>query len=136
TLSVSLFAQSLSNYQYTVTSQSPSAYFKLDGTLVDSITPSQTLTAIGAGYFGADAARQPNSAYVFNTVAASDVLTLAADIIPGGDPVGTNAAASGVGSISLLFRALDGAPTGQRVIFSQGTNNTAGNAFELYFDDV
>jgi hypothetical protein len=129
-------AATLFNYQHTVISQNPSAYFKLDGTLNDSITPAQSLTAYGVGYFGVDAARQTNSAYVFN--GSGDALALMADIIPGGDPGGTNADASGVGSISLLFRTLDSnTNTGQRFVFSQGTGNTTnGNALALFFENA
>jgi hypothetical protein len=128
-------AATLSNYQYTVTSQNPSAHFKLDGDLTDAITPSQSLTALGA-YFGTDAARHPTNACVF--AAKTDNLSLAADIIPGGDPVGTNAAANGVGSISLLFRSLDATTnTGQRFVFSQGMGTTSnGNALALFFENV
>src|SRR5258706_6097602 len=49
-LAGNLAAQSLSNYQFIVSSQSPSAYFKLDGTVSDSITPSQSFSTSG-GYF-------------------------------------------------------------------------------------
>src|SRR4051812_24104746 len=103
-LAGSSFAQTLSNYQFVVSSQSPAAYFKLDGTLADSVTPSQSLTP-SLGFFTADAVRHPTNAYAF--LNASDALSLGTDIIPGGDPTGTNAAANGVGSISILFRALD-----------------------------
>jgi hypothetical protein len=131
-ISTSLLAQSLSSYQTTVTGQSPTAYFKLDGTLNDAITPSQLLTASG-GYFGVDAARQASKAYVFN--AQADALTLAADIIPGGD-VATNAAATGKGSISVLFRTLVGTTnTGQRFVFCQGNVTSNGNALALYFEN-
>ena len=130
-----LCAATLSNYQYTVTSQNPSAYFKLDGTLTDSITPDQTLAQYG-GYFGVDAARQTTNAYVFTF--ASDALALTTDIIPGGDPAGTNASANGVGSISLLFRTLDPLTnTGQRFVFSQGAGATTdGNALGLFFENA
>ena len=128
-------AQTLSNYQHTVTTQGPSAYFKLDGTLTDAITPAQSLTA-QLGYFGTDAARHLTNAFVFAT--KNDNLQLAMDIIPGGDPTGTNASASGAGSISLLFRALDATTnTGQRFLFSQGTGNTTnGNALALFFENI
>jgi hypothetical protein len=126
-------AQNLANYQAVVTGQSPFAYFKLDGSLVDSITPSQSLTASG-GYFSTDAGRHLTNCYAF--LLQADALTLANDIIPGGDPVGTNSAANGVGSISVLFRSLDGSPTGQRFIFSQGAGNTTnGNALSLFFEN-
>src|ERR1051326_953607 len=126
-------AQTLSNYQFIVSSQTPAAYFKLDGALTDSVTPSQTLTP-SLGFFTADAVRHPTNAYAF--LNASDALSLGTDIIPGGDPIGTNAAANGVGSISILFRALDSSSTGQRFIFSQGSGVTSnGNALALFFEN-
>jgi len=132
-LAATLSAQTLSNYQNVVTSQSPAAYFKLDGTLADSVTPSQQFTATFFSYFGADAAHHLTNAYVFNQ--SSDGLTLSSDIIPGGDAVGTNDAAAAKGTISILFRALDAAPTGQRFIFGQGTGATTnGNALGLFVE--
>jgi hypothetical protein len=130
-----LCAATLSNYQNVVTSQTPSAYFKLDGSLVDSITPEQSLIPY-SGYFGVDAARQTNNAYVFSS--SADALALNTDIIPGGDPIGTNAAASGIGSISLLFRSLDSTTNGgQRFVFSQGSGvTTNGNALGLFFENA
>ena len=127
-------AQTLSNYQSIVTSQNPTSYFKFSGTLEDSVTPAQVLTAF-AGFFSADLAHRASNSYAF--VAQADGLHLMADIISGGDPTGTNAAANGVGSISLLFRALDAPPTGQRFLFSQGAGTTSnGNAVELFFENT
>ncbi|HVM50191.1 MAG TPA: LamG-like jellyroll fold domain-containing protein [Candidatus Acidoferrum sp.] len=128
-----LSAATMSNYQHTVMSQGPSAYFKLDGDYNDAVTSGQTLTPY-LGYFGTDAARHLTNAYVFNN--SSDALALANDIIPGGDPTGTNSSANAVGSISLLFRTLDSnANTGQRFVFSQGVGTTTnGNALALFFE--
>jgi hypothetical protein len=127
-----LSAQTLSNYQFVVSSQAPSAYFKLDGSLADSVTPSQVFTPSG-GFFSADAVRHPTNSYAF--LGPADALTLPIDIIPGGDSA-TNAAAAGKGSISLLFRTLDSSPTGQRFIFSQGTGASSnGIALALFLEN-
>ena len=129
-----LSAQTLSNYQFTVTSQNPSAYFKLDGTLEDSVTPSQVLTVNGlTGAFFYDAYRNSTNAYAF--FAAPDALTIPSDIINGGG-AGTNDAATGVGSMSLIFHSLNTwTTTGQRWLFSQGDSTTNGNGLALFFEN-
>src|ERR1041385_4280320 len=102
-------AQTLSDYQTTVTNQGPTAYYKLDGTLVDAMG-GPALTANGAGgSFMPDAFRNATNSYGFFN--SDDALIQATDILSGGD-AGTNAAAAGKGSITLLFRALDGVTTG------------------------
>jgi len=127
-------AQTLSNYQFTVTSQNPNAYFKLDGTLEDSVTPSQVLTVNGlTGAFFYDAYRNSTNAYAF--FAAPDALTIPSDVINGGGAT-TNDAATGVGSISLIFHSLNTwTTTGQRWLFSQGDSSANGNGLGLFFEN-
>ena len=127
-------AQTLANYQATILSQSPSAYFKLDASLTDSVSGSLTLTTNGAsGGFMPDAFRNTTNAYGF--LNSADGLTAPSDIIGGGD-VATNAAATGAGSISLVFRALDSVTVGgQRFVLSQGNTTTNGNALSLFFEN-
>jgi hypothetical protein len=133
-LGVRVSAQTLAGYQATILSQSPSAYFKLDANLTDSVSGSLTLTTNGAsGGFMPDAFRNTTSAYGF--LNSADGLTAPSDIIGGGD-VATNAAATGVGSISLVFRALDSVTVGgQRFVLSQGNTTTNGNALSLFFEN-
>jgi len=129
-----LLAQSLSDYQNTVTGQSPSAYYKLDGTLNDALGgPALTANGTGGGFMP-DAYRNATDCYSF--LNSDDALIQATDILAGGGSV-TNAAAAGNGTISFLFRALDSASnTGQRFLFSQGNTTTNGNALGLFFENV
>src|SRR5438045_1917438 len=83
-------AGGLATYQSTITSQGPSAYFKLDGSLADSVSPSQVLGVNGSsGAFMHDVFRDPTNAYAF--FATNDALIVSSDIINGGGAV-TNAA--------------------------------------------
>lgn len=126
-------AQSLSNYQFTISSQLPAAYYKLGGDLNDAIGgPALTPGGLG-GLFITDVYRNSSNAYAY--LNGDDRLVQASDIIAGGD-LATNAAATGKGSISLLFRALDGLTTGQKFLFMQGNTTAEGNALGLFFDNT
>ena len=50
--SIHVTGQTLSDYQTTISNQSPIAYFKLDNTLASSVDPDVTLDFFGAGGFG------------------------------------------------------------------------------------
>lgn len=68
-------------------------------------------------------------------MAATDALTNVNDLISGGGAT-TNAAATNTGSITLLFRALDGLTTGgQRFLLGQGNTTTNGNALGVFFEN-
>ena len=128
-----LSAQTLSNYQFIVSSQSPGTYFKLDNSLQSAIDPSVTLESFGMGGFTFDAFRNPGSSYYFfeNT----DFLRLmTTNVINGGGTSNTTSTAAG--SITLLFRSLDpGTNTGQRFIFSGGDSTTNHNALALFVEN-
>jgi hypothetical protein len=130
-LAASVKAQTLSNYQALVTSQAPTVYFKLDGSLTNTMGGGIGLQPAGpTGGFMVDAFGNATNSYSF--FSSGDSLTNATDLIPGGGD--TNAAATGVGSISILFRALPVVTSGQRYIFYQGNVSGNGNALSLYFD--
>ncbi len=130
-LAASMEAQTLSNYQALVVSQSPTVYFKLDGTLTNTMGGGVVLEPVGpTGGFMVDAFGNSSNSYSF--FSSGDGLTNANDLIPGGGE--TNASATGVGSISLIFRALPVVTSGQRYIFYQGNVSGNGNALSLYFD--
>ena len=127
-------AQTLSNYQHTVTNQLPSTYFKLDGSTVDSVTGTISLTAQGLGGYTFDAFDNPGDSYYFS--ATSDVLYYnGGPLLSGGGTTNTTSTASG--TISFLFRTLDpGGNTGQRYLFSAGYNTANGNAFALFLENT
>ena len=125
-------AQTLAAYQAEVLGQNPSAYFRLDGDLVDAIGGTLTLASNGfPSLFMPDAFHNTTNACGF--LNSADGLVLDGDIIAGG---GTpDAGAAGKGSITLLFRALDGLTTGQKFILYQGNVTPDGNALSLFFEN-
>jgi hypothetical protein len=123
-------------YQSLIAAQLPSHYFKLDGTLTDAIVPSTGVGTNGlTGAYTTNVFGVPNAAYSFNET--NDAIIITNDIISGGGPAAT--AATGAGTVSLLFRMLsDATNNGQRWIFSQGTNNSAAtrDALNLFLENT
>lgn len=128
-------AQSLATYQSAINAQLPSYYFTFDNTLVDSVGGSLTLSSAGGAY-ASDYFGNANSTRSFS--ASTDSLSTS-DIIAGGSSaLNGNPLATGVGSMSFLFRTLDSTLlTGQRFVFAQRSSTTgASNAFGLFFDNA
>jgi Concanavalin A-like lectin/glucanases superfamily len=125
-----LSGQTLPQYQSTVSSQTPFAYFKLDNSLESAVNPSVVLEEYIApgGGFGGDVFRNPTNSYYY--VNSPDFLRNMFDnLISGGTGTAT-------GSITFLFRTLDAATnTGQRYLFSAGGNTATSNAFLLFFEN-
>ena len=129
-----LGAQTASDYQNAVNSQSPTYHFTFDNTWTDSVGGSLTLTAAGTG-FAADSFGNSSSAASF--IGSTDSLSTGTDLGAGGGPTGGNAAATGTGSLSLLFRTLDStAPSGQRFLFAQGNTTANKNAFSMFIENT
>jgi Concanavalin A-like lectin/glucanases superfamily len=126
-------ATTLSNYQYTVTTQGPTAYFKLDGSLASSVDPSVLLTASGIGGYAVDGYGNYGDCY-FLTDQHDFLFNNTTLLISGGGTTNTTSTASG--SISFLFKTLDAGPiTGQRFLFSAGNTTSNGNAFALFVEN-
>ena len=127
-----LSAQTLSNYQFIVTGQGPTAYFKLDSSLASSVDPGVVLSPYVSqvGGFAADIFRNPNLSYYFS--GQSDyLLNNTTNLINGGGV--TNMTSTKAGSITFLFRTLDpGQNTGQRFLFSAGNVTSNRNALSLF----
>jgi len=142
-LVASVSAQTLSNYQAVVSSQSPSNYFKLDGSLESAVNGSvvleinELLTANGG--FASDVFRNPTNSYFFDAGQNNAWLRNLTDpLINGGGTADTNA--TNKGSITFLFRALAGTNIGgQRFLFDATTTGGMGttnhNALSLYFEN-
>ncbi len=112
-------------YEDVISSQSPSNWFKLnDGSLTNAISGQPALTSTGT--WDMDAFATGSNAINFN--GTSQRMT-AGDVINGG--TGTNQ-----GSMSLIFRSLNGLPTTllstQRYVLCQKGN--ANNEFGLFFE--
>ena len=135
-LDLSLAAdQTSSNYQAVVSAQSPSSYFKLDGSLASAVDSDVALEAFGAGGFTFDAFRNPGMSYSY--VNKTDFLRnlTATNLISGGGTSNTTSTASG--SVTLLFRTLStGEISGQRYLFSAGSVTTEHNAFALFLEST
>ena len=134
-LAGSLSAQTLSNYQYVVSSQAPGTYFKLDNSLASSVDPGVVLEqnlATGGGFMF-DVFGNPIRSYFFAN--QTDYLrTAGTNIISGGGA--SNTVSTATGSITLLFRTLDlGANTGQRYVFSGGGATEDHNALTLFLEN-
>lgn len=134
-LSVTHFSDALAQYQTVVAGQSPAYHFKLDGTLTNSGTAGPLTLSAAGGWFTNGFSGVTNTAR--SLTASTDSLTTTTDLFAGGQTaVGGNASASGVGSVTLLFRALDTVFLGgQRFVFSQGNNSSDRNAFGLFFEN-
>ena len=133
-----LSAQTLTDYQNEVMNQGPSNYFKLDGSLESAVNPGVVLTPQGVGGgFTADAFRNPTNAYGY--LNNNDELGNFTDpLISGGGVANSNATSKG--SITFLFRALDGLNIGgQRYLFDATTTGSMGttnhNALSLWFEN-
>jgi hypothetical protein len=136
-LAAPLYAQNISNYQFTVSSQNPTAYFKLDGSLASSVNPNVVLESFAGGY-GSDVFRQTSNCWFFVDQNTAYLRNLSDSLISGGGPANSNATAKG--SISFLFRSLSGANVGgQRFLFdattTAGMTTTNHNAFSLFFEN-
>jgi hypothetical protein len=151
-LSLGASAQTLSNYQWTVMSQSPMSYFTFDTGLYNQYTITNAvatntafLTVSGQGGlpsgweggFAPDVYRNQNKSILFSgTRDAVDVYpNTSAGIINGGGARTTTS--TNEGSISCLFRTLDSTNnSGRRHVFmaggDPGTNSV--NALALFFE--
>ena len=126
-------AQTLSNYQHTVTTQGPTAYFKLDGSLANSVAPGAPLTASGIGGYTFDSYGDYGDSYFFNGL-ADYLYNNSTVLISGGGTTNTTSTSSG--SVTFLFKTLDaGTNTGQRFLFSAGNTTSSGNAFALFLEN-
>jgi hypothetical protein len=126
----------LSNYQATVMSQNPVYYFRFDGSLSNSATNATSapvaLNAVG-GDFHHDYFNNRSNAWFLSDM--SDALATGADLINGGGAVPLPNA-TGVGSLTMMFRALDSTNnTRQAFIFSQGNSTASNNAFGLFIEN-
>jgi hypothetical protein len=139
-LAANLFAQTLTNYQAVVTSQSPSNYFKLDGSLESAVNGSVVLLINDAltanGGFRGDVFHNPTNSYYFDAAQNNAWLRNTTDPLINGGGISNNAA-SAKGSISFVFRTLAGVnTTGERWLFdatSTATDTTNHNTLSLYF---
>lgn len=134
-LAVSASAQTLPNYQAAVTGQSPSDYFKLDGSLESAVNPGiilgQNLTPNGG--FAADVYGNVGKSFFY--VIQGDYLAYTGGNLLSGGGV-SNLVSTAKGSISFLFRTLPpGVNTGQRYVFSAGGDATEHNALSLFLEN-
>lgn len=113
------------SYQSTVAGQSPTAYYKLDNSFADANAGASLVAEPNSngGSFDADVFGNSTGAYRFRD---SNHRLKAGDIVNGGT-------GSGVGSVTLLFRALTGPTAFQRYILFQ--TNLSGSAFSVYFEN-
>ncbi len=130
-------AQSISNYQFTVGSQNPTAYFKLDGSLASSVNPNVVLEPFAGGY-ASDVFRKASNCWFFVDQNTAFLRNLTDSLINGGGSANSNATAKG--SVSFLFRSLSGPNIGgQRFLFdatsTAGMTTTNHNAFSLFFEN-
>src|SRR4051794_12517129 len=139
-LTIRLYAQTAADYQTYINGLSPSDYFTLDNNLTDSVGGSVSFTANGStGGFATDYWGNPTGARLMHS--GNDGLSTATDLVNGGGPNAGNASANGVGSLTLLFQALNNrdTSTGQRFIFAQGavtsSSPVTNNAFALFLDN-
>jgi hypothetical protein len=136
TLGVSASAQTLANYQAMVSSQNPSNYFKLDGSLESAVNPSVVLESFAGGY-AADVFRIASNCWFFVDQNTAFLRYTSGPLINGGGVSNTTSTAKG--SISFLFRALSGPNIGgQRTLYDATTVNvgtTNHNAFTLFFEN-
>jgi hypothetical protein len=142
--SVMASAQTLNNYQATVTNQVPNYYFTFDnGSLASRGTNATVITWSSAPatftQFGFDVFGNPVDSAYFLT--KNDLLVDAAAGTDGlinsggGGSASTNSTASG--SISFLFKSLDpGSYTAQKYIFSAGIVNSNHNSCSLLFQNA
>ncbi len=129
--------QTISNYQFTVSSQNPSAYFKLDGSLASAVNGSVVLEPFAGGY-ASDAFRTASNCWFFIDQNTAYLRNLTDALISGGGAANSNAAAKG--SVSFVFRALAGQNVGgQRFLFdataTAGMTTTNHNAFSVFFEN-
>lgn len=125
------------SYQQVVAAQIPKYHFKLDNSLIESVGNTLMLSTNGnGGAFTSDFSGNPNSAYSFSET--NDALFVTNDLINGGGPT-TDTAASGIGTISFLFRMLsDTNNLGQRFVFSAPgveATGTEDNALGLFLEN-
>jgi hypothetical protein len=118
-----------------INGQSPNAWFKLNDMTLDNtgIDPGgQPLVRTGNDLWDTDVFDNGNSAFRFHDPGDRLTLTQSPDPIGGGGP-GPNANAAGKGSITLLFRALDGVTAGDRYLISQSDVSPNRNALSIFF---
>jgi hypothetical protein len=135
-LAGNLSAQTLSNYQFVVSSQGPGTYFKLDNSLASSVDPSVVLEqnlATGGG-FTFDVFGNTIKSYFFAN--QTDFLrTSGTNIISGGGV--SNTVSTATGSITFLFRTLSpGTNVGQRYVFSGGGVTEDHNALAMFLENT
>lgn len=124
-----------STYQSTITGQSPFLYFKLDGSLADSVHGTFSLTGNGnAPQYSGDYFGTTLSACYFN--GGTDALLANSNLLSGGGTFNGNPG-PGQGAVSCIFHSLTSTNVqGQRFVFS--TDGAAGtsNAFGLFFENA
>lgn len=130
-----LSAQTIANYQAEVMSQSPSNYFKLDGTLASTVNPGVVLESFAGGY-ASDAYRNATNCWFFVDQNTAYLRYVTTPLINGGGT--SNTISTAKGSITFLFRALSGPnTTGGRTLFDASTVNvgtTNHNGLALFFE--
>jgi hypothetical protein len=124
-------------YEAAINAQSPDAWFKLnDNSLLNAKTGNQLLHNgnTTSPNWDTDVFGNANSAHIFLNANQGDRLTLDETPDPiGGGGSGGNGSAVGKGSITLLFRSLDGVSGGDRYLLSQGHSTTSRNGLEIFF---
>src|SRR5436190_23831643 len=80
---LSAYGQNISNYEFTVSSQSPTAYFKLDGSLTNTVNGSVVLEPFAGGY-ASDVYRTTSNCWYFVDQNTAFLRNLTDPLISGG----------------------------------------------------
>jgi hypothetical protein len=125
-----------SAYQRLVTSQSPSHYFKLDGSLRNEVASAPSLSSVGTSPgFGYDYFGNFETTNASTYTAANDGLVVNNNLLNGGGTF-DGTPGTGAGTVSFLFNSLSGTnQTGQRFLFSAGGATGATNAFAVFMEN-
>lgn len=125
----------VSSYEGAINNQSPTYFFKLNDTYVDSVSGTVTMGTNSFGNtFSYNWFDNPIGSCVFSN--GPDALTNG-NLLAGGGVYSTTTAGTGKGSISCLFHSLSVTNfTGERFIYSAGGATTATNGFGLFFENL
>jgi hypothetical protein len=136
-------ALTLSNYETTVNAQNPSFFYTFnDFALTNATSGSGLPTLTVSGIVGSqnDIFQNSNDCVYF-TKLHDVVYDIGDHIVSGGGPVGTNTSTA-VGTITLLFRAVDSGPPsssnngpGAKCILQAGSSLGTSNALTLQFEN-
>ena len=130
--------QPLSTYQSVITSQTPSHYFKLDGSSVDAMNPTTVVLSTNVPSWGQTSGYDygyyltPHSSFFIST--SPDALFWNGNLLNGGGAY-NGSPGSGQGSISFLFRSLGSyVNQGTKYLYSAGGSSTTTNGFALFLE--